>query len=275
MEEKRTHVTVDVCDVKLGLFIESDEPLQSCGAVLRRFETVDGAAGEVERHGGVRVGFRLERINDVSVAFAPFHDIVSTLVSGGRPMRLTWRDPDVAEWRDSFGFLRTKLHADKAAQYLAATAAAKHTNDLAWLAFLGELGGKRGVSFGVQRLLRDAAGLVVFPEDPAPRINAVSPTHGRMRGIGSSDYAGGAEGGVAAAGAAAKGAKDGAGAGAASEARGGAGASAAVASVSSSEAPAALQVISIHSRCWVPSSIGVSCPPGLQAALPDLEDTLS
>ena len=42
----------------------------------------------------------LTSLNDTTVAFAPFPSIIAALVNAGRPLRLTFRDPDVHEFRD-------------------------------------------------------------------------------------------------------------------------------------------------------------------------------
>jgi hypothetical protein len=44
---------------------------------------------------------RLTAINDTTVSFAPFPSIIAALVASGRPIRLTFKDPDVHAWRDS------------------------------------------------------------------------------------------------------------------------------------------------------------------------------
>ena len=253
-EERRTTVTISVSARRLGLYLEPAED-NNGGAFIARFDDVDGVAGEVAQSGLVRVGFRLERVEDAAMLYAPFNSIVAALVKGPRPINLTFRDPDVPEFRDAFGFLRPKLHTDCMRAIETARADVSRRNDLDWLAFLDELGGKRGKSFGVQRLLRDAAGEVVFPEDPAPRINAVSPTHGRIEGFShdklpppspppSSPSAAG----------------------------GGGGGSGSI-RLPSSQAPTVLSVIGIHKRCWRPNGVGVASPPGLQTVLPGVLPT--
>jgi hypothetical protein len=67
---------------------------------LRGHVQVDGGVGEAEASGVLRPGFRLTAINDTNVAFAPFPSIVMALVNAPRPVRLTFRDPEVHEFRD-------------------------------------------------------------------------------------------------------------------------------------------------------------------------------
>ena len=46
---------------------------------------------------------RLTALNDTTVAFAPFPSIIAALIHAGRPLRLTFRDPEVHEFRDRCG----------------------------------------------------------------------------------------------------------------------------------------------------------------------------
>jgi hypothetical protein len=62
------------------------------GALVHRFDPINGEPGEVQKSGLVFEGFRLDRINDTSMAHAPFPDIVASLMQGDRPLRLTFRD---------------------------------------------------------------------------------------------------------------------------------------------------------------------------------------
>jgi TBC1 domain family member 6 len=192
VEERRTHVSLELKAKRLGLYLEPSDPEDNRGAVVRRFDPVGdgGQRGEAELSGTVKVGMLLTHINDQTVTFAPFPTLVSLLVNSPRPIRLTFRDPEIAEFRDSYRFLRTKLHVEKEAAFLARSAPAALANDKAWLALLAELGGKRGASWGVQRLVRDANGDVTFPLDPSARLNAVSPVHGRIVGLSSPQGAG-------------------------------------------------------------------------------------
>jgi hypothetical protein len=203
-----------------------------------RFEPIDGAPGEAEKSGVLRSGMLIASINDQQIGYTQFPSIISTLVNCGRPMRVTFRDPDVLEFRDSYRFLRTKLYVERESEFLKRNAASLQANDLAWLAFLGELGGKRGTSWGVQRLLRDCLGEIAFPLDPAPRLNAVSPIRGKIAGSAISSSNNGANNVVVDAGS------------------------------SSSSDDLTPVVISIFRRVWSPSSIGVPCPPGLSISLP-------
>jgi hypothetical protein len=255
-------VTVTVYGERLGLYIVPESEVDMRGALIHRFDSINGEAGEVQRSGLVSEGFRLDRINDTSMTHAPFNDIVASLLQGDRPLRLTFRDLGQTEHRDSYGFLRSKVHAARAAAYAEASAERSRDNDIEWYAFLAELGGKsRGPSFGVQRLLRDSAGEVALCEDPTPRLNAVSPLHGRMEGLGPDTLPARRAAPAPAAEAAAVG-------------EGGEGAAAAGAGPSPPPPPPAaaepppLQVIAIHKRSWRPSSIGVCTPPGLQTVLP-------
>jgi len=140
------------------MYLEPAEADANSGAVLVRFDAVDGAPGEAELSGLLRPGLFLSHVNDQAVTFSPFPAIVSALVNCGRPVRVSFRDPEVLEFRDSYRFLRTKLYVDREAAYLRRTKAASNASDFAWLAFLGELGGKRGTRWGVQRLARDCLG---------------------------------------------------------------------------------------------------------------------
>lgn len=144
---------------------------------------MDGGAGEAEKAGILKPGMVIAQINDATVSWTPFPTIIATLVNCGRPVSISFRDPEILEFRDSYRFLRTKLHVEKESAYLSNASGSAQANDRAWLAFLNELGGKRGASWGVQRLLRDAVGEVTFVVDPPTRLNAVSPIHGRCEGI--------------------------------------------------------------------------------------------
>jgi hypothetical protein len=227
-EEQRTHHTTSVASARLGLFLVPFDD-DNRGAMLKRFEPIGGAPGELQTAGVAREGFLLCGVNDGSVEFMQFPRIVALLQECGRPVRLTWRDPAVAEYRDRHQFLRTKLHVGKEAEYLERAAKSMRENDLAWLELLRELGGRRGVGWGQRRLLRDALGKLAFPVNPDVRLNAVSPTHGR---IDAGESGGGGDGG------------------------GG--------MVGDGDTAA----IGIYRRCWEPGGIGVSSPPGLGVVLP-------
>lgn len=255
-EERRTHVVVELHARRLGMYLEPVEATRGC--VLVRFEPVDDKPGEAEATGALRPGFRLVAINDIGREYASFASIVTTLIAAPRPLRLTFRDPDVPEFRDRFGFLRSKTHVDREAAYVKATEAARLRNDQEWMKFLCELGGKRGASFGVSRLMRDARGEVAFPLEPSVRLNAVSPIHARMTGISSGDS-------PAAAAASRAGGKGG---GGAAPAVGVAAAEAAAAASSGAAAAEMPVVVSIFKRCWPPGGIGVAVPPGLDVSLP-------
>lgn len=237
-EERRVLVTIELKEKRLGLYLEPAEADANTGAVLVRFELIDGVPGEAERSGILRPGMLIASINDQQIGYTQFPSIISTLVNCGRPMRVTFRDPDVLEFRDSYRFLRTKLYVEREAEFLKRNAASLQANDLAWLAFLGELGGKRGTSWGVQRLLRDCLGEIAFPLDPAQRLNAVSPIRGKIAGSAVSSSSSTQDGVIAGAGS------------------------------SSSSEDLTPVVISIFRRVWAPSSIGVPCPPGLSITLP-------
>ena len=271
-EERRTHIIVELHDRRLGMYLEPVESTNGC--MLVRFEPVEDRIGEAEACGLLRPGFRLVAINDVGREYASFVSIITTLVTAPRPVRLTWRDTTVPEYRDRYvsavcasrretlsqpcpfppliqGFLRPKMHVDRESAYVRGTEAGRLKNDQEWVRFLSELGGKRGTSFGVSRLMRDARGEVLFPLEPSIRLNAVSPIHARMTGISSGDVRVGAaqgEGGrslrphVPPTSAAATGADD--------------------------EALAAPVIVSIFKRCWSPGGIGVAVPPGLDVSLP-------
>jgi hypothetical protein len=68
--------------------------------VLVRFDLVDGAPGEAESLGTLRPGLRVSHLNDQAVLTAPFPSIVAALVNCGRPVRISFRDPEVPEFRD-------------------------------------------------------------------------------------------------------------------------------------------------------------------------------
>jgi hypothetical protein len=241
-EERRVLVTIELKEKRLGLYLEPAEADANTGAVLVRFELIDGLPGEAERSGILRPGMLIASINDQQIGYTQFPSIISTLVNCGRPMRVTFRDPDVLEFRDSYRFLRTKLYVEREAEFLKRNAVSLQANDLAWLAYLGELGGKRGTSWGVQRLFRDCLGELAFPLDPAPRLNAVSPIRGKIAGsaVSSSNS---------------------------TTQDGGSGVVVVDGSSSSSDDLTPV-VISIFRRVWAPSSIGVPCPPGLSITLP-------
>jgi len=199
------------------------------GAVIERFDPVEGSPGEVERSGTILVSFRIDKINDEGVYSHNFNDIVGLLVSSGRPIRLTFRDPSAVDHKDAYGFKKEKLHAGSALSYLARSSKESERNDLAWRDFLTELkGASKAPTFSVERLLRDSAGEVTFCEEPAIRLNAV-----RLSSTTSSTTS--AEPGPAA---------------------------------DAKEAAHPLQVIGIHKRCWSPASIGFCVPPGMQMSLP-------
>lgn len=189
MDERRTHVTVEFRSKRLGMYLEPSDMEAMRGAVVRRFEMVDGVPGEAEVSGNIRPGFTITAINDSQLATAPFQSVISALVGATRPVRITFRDPEVMEFRDRYGFIRTKLHVDKESAYFASVRGSSERHDKEWLDFLCELGTGKGTSFGVARLARDACGEVVFPLEPSVRLNAMSPIHGRMAGISSSGAA--------------------------------------------------------------------------------------
>jgi hypothetical protein len=249
-EERRTHVTVEFRSRRLGMYLEPSDD-ENRGATLIRFEAVDGGPGEAEACGALRPGFRLTGINDVELGYAQFPSIIAALVHSARPLRATFRDPSVHEFRDRYAFLRTKLHVDAEAAALEAGRGAAERNDRAWLAFLGELGGKRGASAGVARLVRDANGELAFPCEPTVRLQGVSPLHGRMAGISSA--AGGGEGLSA-------------------SARQGSGAARerdeAAAAAADALPPPPFAPLTIYRRGWSTGSVGVPSPPGLAAPLP-------
>jgi hypothetical protein len=192
-EERRSHVTVELQGKRLGMYVEPSDTFNT-GCVLVRFEDVDGAMGEAECSGVLRPGFRLTAINDCCVNYSLFSIIIGKLVVSPRPIRLTWRDPSVPEFRDRytelcflvpilyrifdaiyscqntalrrFGFLRTKMHVEQEAAAVRAVEEARKRYDHEWIDFLNELGGKRGPSFGVSRLTRDARGGLAFPVEP-------------------------------------------------------------------------------------------------------------
>ena len=51
MEERRTHITIELRGKKLGMYLEPMDA-DNRGAVLRRFEPIDGSPGEAEAAGG-------------------------------------------------------------------------------------------------------------------------------------------------------------------------------------------------------------------------------
>jgi hypothetical protein len=217
-----------------------------------RFEAVDGSPGEAELGGLIKPGFRLTAINDSNITYSSFPNIINALVASPRPIRLTWRDPSVPEFRDRYGFLKSKLHVEQESAQARLTEEARKRNDHEWVDLLAELGGKRGASFGVSRLARDARGAMLFPLEPSIRLNAVSPIHARMTGISSNaDFA-------------------------AARALHHRGSSvpqppAPADSVSSGDPvvdPHLGVVVSIFKRCWAPGGIGIAVPPGLDVALP-------
>ena len=233
---------------RLGLYLEPATE-DNVGAVLRRFEPVDGSPGLAEVGGVLFPGLIIVSINDTSVAHASFPHTVALLVNAPRPCRTTWRDPEVPSFRDRNGFLRSKLSAEREREYNKANAEAAERSDRAWVAFLSSLGGpSRGVAGGVARLLRDARGEVVFPLEPSVNLNAVSPLRARMSALSSSSAS-------------------------SATTLGGGGEGAASPPVRPSEEgvePPPASVISIYQRCWVPGagSVGVSVPPGLDVSLP-------
>jgi len=246
---RRTHATVEVRGKRLGMYLEPNSEDGAFGAVVRRFEPVEGGPGEVEATGLVRPGCFITAVNDVNMSGKQFPAIVEVLVTAPRPVRITFRDPAVLEFRDRYDFLRTKLHVEREAAYFASHTAAQAANDKEWHAFLAGLGGTRGASFGVLRLVRDAVGEVVFPLEPAVRVNAMSPIHGRMTGISatSGDAAAvGREATVTAATAT----------------------SVPAAPSSPSLPPPPFYPIAIYKRCWNVGGIGVAVPPGLGVTLP-------
>lgn len=145
------------------------------------------------------------------------------------------------------------MHVDRESAYVRGTEAGRLKNDQEWVRFLSELGGKRGTSFGVSRLMRDARGEVLFPLEPSIRLNAVSPIHARMTGISSGDVRAGATSG---------------GGGGGRTPRPQVPPSSAGAAEASDEALAAPVIVSIFKRCWSPGGIGVAVPPGLDVSLP-------
>ena len=185
-EDRKTHVSIELTNKRLGLYLEpADE--DGKGAILRRFDSIDGEPGEAEKSGIIKIGMIVTQINESTVSWSPFATIISMLINSPRPIRLTFRDPEIIEYRDSYRFLRSKIHVEKETEYLTKMATISAASDRAWLAFLTELGGKRGASFGVQRLLRDAVGDITFVMDPSIRLNAMSPIHGRMESISNNE----------------------------------------------------------------------------------------
>lgn len=148
MEERRTHVTVEFKQRRLGMYLEPVDD-ENRGALLVKFEQVDGMPGEAETSKVLRPGFRIAAINDVNLSYAQFPTIIAALINSARPVRcvggrccanirqpncagsnhlaiesnlccrgvtvcrISFRDPDVHEFRDRYGFLRTKLHVDR------------------------------------------------------------------------------------------------------------------------------------------------------------------
>lgn len=245
MEEgRRGTVSCTLTQRRLGMYLEAPEGSGERGAVLVRFELVDGAMGEVEQTGIVRPGCIISHVNDTYLQTSPFSVIITALVHAARPVKITFKDPDVLEFRDRYGFLRSKLANEKETAYFTSAADALKRNDMEWLGFFSELGGKRGQSFGVLRLMRDCCGEIVFPLEPATRLNAMSPIHGRMDGISSSNSSSSGSGARASA------------------------VSGTVAEVVHAPPPQA--VIDIYKRCWTakPGNIGIPQPPGLVVDLP-------
>ncbi|RYG46034.1 hypothetical protein EON67_09980, partial [archaeon] len=150
--------------------------------------------GALERLGVLAPGLHVHAINGRVVERERFTDIVDMLQRTARPTRITFRDPEQYEFRDRFGFIRSKLHVDRETEYFRTKGDERaKANDLEWIEFLSELGSVtklKGTSFGVQRLVRDANGELAFPLDPSARLNAMSPLHGRMLGISGSTFFG-------------------------------------------------------------------------------------
>ena len=294
-EERRTHVTVELRSKRLGLYLEPADN-ENRGAVLIRFERgSNGEPGEAELSGSLRPGFSLTGINDTTITHAQFPAIIAALIHSARPVRLTFRDPDVYEFRDQYDFLRTKLHVDRERNFRERSHDASAANDREWLAFLQELGGKRGVAAGVARLMRDANGMMVFPIEPSVRLNAVSPLHARMSGFsGAAVIEGGDSDTTVASAATSKalageqrpsfdatmlGRSEASGSSFSldsdtagdvdSPEYGGAGPAKASHSLLRGLPPAPLPVVvSIYKRCWSSSAPGVAQPPGLAVPLP-------
>jgi Rab-GTPase-TBC domain len=184
--ERRSQVTVEFKSKRLGMFLQPSEPATSTGATLVSFEPIDNLPGEAEASGVIHPGYRLAAINDQNVFYSKFQTIIAALVNSGRPIRLRFRSLE-AEFKDRFGFLRSKMHILASETYFESQKAEIAKSDKDWLNFLTELGGKKGVTFGVARLMRDAKGEICFPCEPVIRLNAVSPIHGKMQGISSND----------------------------------------------------------------------------------------
>jgi hypothetical protein len=104
-EERRTHVTIELHAKRLGMYLEPADD-ENRGAVLKRFEPVDGQPGEAEQSGLIRIGFRLTAINDANLQWSQFPSIIAVLVNSTRPLRITFRDPDIHEFRDRYNFIR-------------------------------------------------------------------------------------------------------------------------------------------------------------------------
>jgi hypothetical protein len=85
-EERRTHVTVEFRSRRLGMFLEPADA-ENRGAVLVKFEPVDGGPGEAEASRVLRPGFTITGINDVNLSYAQFPSIIAALINAARPVR--------------------------------------------------------------------------------------------------------------------------------------------------------------------------------------------
>jgi len=170
------HVVVTFSQARLGMYLEPCDGQDDRGAVVCYFEDVeDGRSGEAEASGVIKPGFAITRIAGSEVAFAPFATIIDLLVTSGRPLSVTFKDPERSEIKDRFGFPRTKLHVELEAAFFRSHADSQSQLDMAWLRFLQQLGGAGGAQAGVGRLLRDANGEVHFPARPLERLSALAP----------------------------------------------------------------------------------------------------
>lgn len=215
------------------------------------FVSIDNEIGEVEASGLVDLGFILSHINEKNVTLYEYDSIVNLLVMEERPIRLTFRNPDVPEYRDRYGFLRTKLFVDSEESYLNSRGTSSQENDLAWIEYLRKLGGERGVSFGVKRLLRDANGELLFPTDPDSCVNYLSPPdHTGLPSDYPLDPFVQSEGMDA------------------TELPSCRSRLSSSNPSSTTASPTRIEPISIYRRCWSPASPGCTLPPGLMVSLP-------
>jgi Rab-GTPase-TBC domain len=170
---------------KLGCYLEPNDDYDR-GAVVASFEPVDGAPGEAETSGLIKPGFTIVKVAGIECNMLPFLQIVALLIASPRPLEVHFLDTTTLQFLDRFGFPHPRLWCEKEANYLSACASDITKNELEWHDFLTKLGDGRGPGFGVLRLVRDANGGVVFPQDPSKRLNAMSPIHGRCEGISGS-----------------------------------------------------------------------------------------